>query len=240
MQAMKIKLNKYWNIRLDLWATQWTPIENGALVSLIFFITLVLPPWKIKATFAPKHNNFLATSSLVNPTFQQFNHDDFNKIVRARPIHIPFNTKQYKKPNPKTNHGNMNTYPWTIINGYNFITWVGYESSRLNGLDNGILNMNSIRTQLTISYQCMFGLFKTTKLLKSSYKLSYSNLGRPWDKTCKIYFIYIIFQFPSFANLFVPKHIKNPSEHTITCFSNEIMCNVFPTFFHPQLWHILC
>ncbi len=36
----------------------------------------------------------------------------------------------------------MNTYPWTIINGCNFITWIGYESSILNGLDNGILNLH--------------------------------------------------------------------------------------------------
>jgi hypothetical protein len=36
----------------------------------------------------------------------------------------------------------MNTYPLTIINGCNFITWIGYESSILNGLDNGILNLH--------------------------------------------------------------------------------------------------
>ncbi len=36
----------------------------------------------------------------------------------------------------------MNTYPWTIINGCNSITWEGYESNILNGLDNGILNLH--------------------------------------------------------------------------------------------------
>jgi hypothetical protein len=63
--------------------------------------------------------------------------------------------------------------------------------------------MNSTRTQPTISNQCMLGLFGIPKLLKSSYKLSYSNITQPWDKTYKIYFICKIIQFPSHVGLFI-------------------------------------
>ncbi len=97
------------------------------------------------------------------------------------------------------------------------------------------MHMNSIRTQLTISYQCLFGLFRTTKFLKSSYKLLYFSLGQPWDKTCIIDFICTIFQFPSLIDLFTcAKTNLNPYKHIITCSSSEynhVQC--IPHLFSP-------
>lgn len=99
--------------------------------------------------------------------------------------------------------------------------------------------INSTRTQLVVSYQCMLGLFGTAKLLKSSYKLSYFNIGQPWDKTCKIGFICTNFQFPSPSSLFTCAKIDlEPLIQFHVLEVNAIMCNVFPTFFHHQLWHI--
>jgi hypothetical protein len=100
--------------------------------------------------------------------------------------------------------------------------------------------MNSTRTQPVITYQCMFGLFGIAKLLKSSYKLSYSSIGQPWNKTCRIDFICTIFQFPSPTSLFTCAKIDleplSIQFHVLQV--NVIMCNVLCTFFHPQLWHI--
>jgi hypothetical protein len=45
-------------------------------------------------------------------------------------------------------------------------------------------------------------LFGTFKLLKRSYKDSYSNIKQPWHKTWKIDCIWTIFQFPSPTSLF--------------------------------------
>jgi hypothetical protein len=99
--------------------------------------------------------------------------------------------------------------------------------------------INSTRTQPVVSYQCMLGLFGTAKLLKSSYKLSYFSIGQPWDKTCKIGFICTNFQFPSPTSLFTCAKIDlKPLIQFHVLEVNAIMCNVFPTFFHHQLWHI--
>jgi hypothetical protein len=87
----------------------------------------------------------------------------------------------------------------------------------------------------------MFKLFGINKLLKNSYKLSYSSIGQPWDKTCRIDFICTIFQFPSPTSLFtcakIDLELLSIQFHVPQV--NAIMCNVFPTFFHPQLWHIM-
>ncbi len=101
--------------------------------------------------------------------------------------------------------------------------------------------MNLARTQPTISYQCMLGLFGIAKFLKSSYKLSYFSIGWPWDKTCKT---------NSFAQFFdsthlqffllVPKlDLKSLWTYNYIFSHGHNHVYVFPTFFHPQLWHIL-
>ncbi len=148
----------------------------------------------------------------------------------------------YRNLGPRINHVSMNTYPWTIINGCNFITWIGYESRYWMALTLAswtCIYMNSTRTQLEISYQCMLGLFGTTKFLKSSYKLSYSSIWRPTNKLCIIGFICTIFQFPSPTSLFTCAKIDlKPLIQFHVLQVNAIMCNVFPTFLHHQLWHI--
>ncbi len=64
-EKKKVRLDKDFITRFFLWASQWTPIEMGAQTILIFLVTFVSPPWKMKVPFAPNHNNFLDTSSLV-------------------------------------------------------------------------------------------------------------------------------------------------------------------------------
>ncbi len=64
--VMKVKSPKHWITKLMQWATQWTPIENGAHKSLFCFVALVLPPWNTFTPSTPKHKNFLDSSSMLS------------------------------------------------------------------------------------------------------------------------------------------------------------------------------
>jgi len=77
----------------------------------IFFVTLMFPPWKTEAPFAPKHNNFFATFYLVSPPH-------FINVAIITSIKILL-------PNPSTTHSTWSrigiltldwtTYAWTQI-----------------------------------------------------------------------------------------------------------------------------
>jgi hypothetical protein len=104
-QEKKVRLDKDFITRFVLWASQWTPIEKGAQTSLIYLVKLVLPPWKIKVPFAPKHNSFFDMSSLVKPPH----------LIKATMITLV----KLLPPNPSTicstwNNMGILTHNWTM------------------------------------------------------------------------------------------------------------------------------
>jgi hypothetical protein len=58
------QIKQHWIVRLILWITQWTFIENGAQDFLICLVIHVSPTWNKKSLIAPKHNNFFLTNPL--------------------------------------------------------------------------------------------------------------------------------------------------------------------------------
>ncbi len=87
--------------------------------------------------------------------------------------------------------------------------------------------------------QCIEGLFGTFKLLKSSYKYSYSNIGWLWNKKWNKDLISTIFWFLSPTSLFTYAKIDfEPFTYNLYFFHVcTIFCSVFLPFFDPSIKH---
>ncbi len=87
--------------------------------------------------------------------------------------------------------------------------------------------------------QCIEGLFGTFKLLKSSYKYSYSNIGWLWNKIWNKDLISTIFWFLSPTSLFTYAKIDfEPFTYNLYFFHVcTIFCSVFLPFFDPSIKH---
>jgi hypothetical protein len=100
-------------------------------------------PPKYKSPIYTKSQQFYSSSSLINcPPFINATMMTLMKLLEfdLSTIH---STKKLKKGfSSRFNHISLNINSWTIINGYNLVTRIGYELGRLNGLWN--LNMHEV------------------------------------------------------------------------------------------------
>ncbi len=98
---------------------------------------------KYKSPIYTKSQQFFNNSFVVNcPPFINATMMTLMKLLEFDPSTI-HSTKILKMGfSSRFNHISVNINLWFIINGYNLVTQIGYELGRLNGLSNGLWNLN--------------------------------------------------------------------------------------------------
>ncbi len=83
------------------------------------------------------------------------------------------------------NHKCMDTYPRPIVNVYNFVIEVGYELKILYDLDTNVLELDvhEFNKDLSNNIILLSSWIRPLNLTNNSYKVSNSNIGRPWAIT---------------------------------------------------------
>jgi hypothetical protein len=79
----------------------------------------------------------------------------------------------------------MDTYPRPIVNVYNFVIEVGYELKILYDLDTNVLELDvhEFNKDLSNNIILLSSWIRPLNLTNNSYKVSNSNIGRPWAIT---------------------------------------------------------
>ncbi len=160
-------------------------------------------------------------------------------------MHNIFNLKQNKNFDPQLNNICMSANPRTIVNNCDFIAWYCYELGSLNSLDNGFmdLHMHEFSKGLTNIVKPMHGRIvwdiQTFEKLIKWFKLQHGTTMKQ-DMKDTFYLDNFSIPFP-YRSIYLSQNKLG----TPLCIQFHILqmctifCNIFPTFFHPQTWHIL-
>jgi hypothetical protein len=146
---------------------------------------------------------------------------------------------------PRLNNVCMNANLRTIVNSCDFITSHYYELGSLNNLDNNFLDlhMHEFNNGPTSIFRPMHGQIvwdiQTFEKLTDWLELQH---GTTMKQDMKYTLHLDSFPIP-FPCMFVYLNQNKLGTHLRIQFhilkKCTIFCNIFPTFFHPQTWHIL-